>query len=168
MIGSFPEAVALREFFRRKRCQPQQIVGPVFDHVYSKIVSRVDAKVCPVPIAESQTLEFDQAVERRVFDAPNFRNIHQPEDHFGVKDLSVGCEHLPQLERENLRIAAACLSIDRRPLPCGLSMELGGLKQDWRAAKPGDPIHLPAVEFDGGTGLALDIDASYKWHIVSQ
>ena len=65
-------------------------------------------------VAKRQALQFDQAVERRVFDPLDFWNIHQAYDGFGVKDLPVWCEHSPQFESQHALITSARFPVDRR------------------------------------------------------
>ncbi len=62
-ITRLPEPVAFGEFLRGKRRQSQQIIRSVLDHVDAQIVSRVDAEVRPVRVAEREPLQLDQPIE---------------------------------------------------------------------------------------------------------
>src|SRR5437016_8003519 len=77
-ITRFPKPVALREFLGGKRCESQQIVRTVLDHVDAQVVSRVDAEIRPASVAKNEPLELAQPVKRRMLDSLDFRNVHQP------------------------------------------------------------------------------------------
>src|ERR1700731_4403402 len=72
-VTRFPQPVPLRKFLWRERRESQQIVRPILDHVDAQIVSRVNAKMRPVRVAEGEPLHLDQPVERRMFHSLDFR-----------------------------------------------------------------------------------------------
>ncbi len=62
-ITRLPEPVAFGEFLRGKRRQSQQILRSVLDHIDAQIVSREDAEIRPVRVAEREPLQLDQPIE---------------------------------------------------------------------------------------------------------
>src|SRR5579872_1600853 len=140
-----PQAVALREFLRRKSGKPQEVVRPIFDHVDSQVVSRVDAKVWPMCIAQSESFKFQETIEGRMLHALDFWNVHQALDRLRVVNHPVRRKHRPQLKRQDVWIASTCLSIDVSNLCGSLSQQARGLKQNGYSVETNDDVDLPAI-----------------------
>src|SRR5579862_734292 len=144
-VSRLPKAVSLREFLRRKSSKTQQVVRSIFDHVDSQVVSRVDAKVWPMCIAQSEPFKFQETIERRMLHALDFWNVHEALDRLRVVNHPVRRKHRPQLKRQDVWIASTCLSIDISNLCGSLSQQARGLKQNGYGVETNDDVDLPAV-----------------------
>ena len=62
-VSMLPHVVPLGKLSRSKRCQAQKIIGAVFDHVDSEVVTGVDAKLGAMLVANTQPPQLEHPVE---------------------------------------------------------------------------------------------------------
>src|ERR1700745_4052094 len=98
----------------------------------------------------------------------NLRNVHQTQKSFLVKNLTVGCKHASELERQHAGITARGLLVDRYFLPGRFSVQSAALKQDRRGTLTYDGVHLPAIKRHQVSALAFDIRARNEWNALPQ
>src|SRR6266480_977904 len=110
-IAAFPKAVALGKLFGCECRQSEKVIGTVLDHVNAKIVAGIDAKVRPQFVAQHQPLELLQAIQRRMFQSLQFRDIQKSTYCLVVENLTVWRKHLSELETENLPISPTCCAV---------------------------------------------------------
>src|SRR5579864_8842616 len=161
-VPRLPEAVSRGEFLRRKGGKSQQIVRPVFNHVDSQVVPRIDAKVWPVCIAKSESFKFQKAIEGRVLHPFDLWDVHQATDGFRIPYLAVGREHRTQLERQHVRILAAYITISVSDLCRRLALQTSSLEQDRYAIKASDGLDLLSIERDDVAAEMFNVRAGYK------
>src|SRR5438132_4826395 len=167
-IAAFPKAVALGKPFGCECRQSEKVIGTVLDHVNSKIVAGVDAKVRPQFVAQHQPLEFLHAIQRRMFQSLQLRDIQKSTHCLVVENLTVWCKHLSEFETENLPIATTCRAVGRNLLARFSAVKPRSLKNDGRAAASNDLIHLAAVKRNNIAVETLDVGAGKEGDAAAQ
>src|SRR5438105_580927 len=97
-----------------------------------------------------------------MLEADQLGNFHEAANGFLVEYFAVGCKHLAQLEPEDLRESFADLAIDSHLLRGRLAVEASRLKENGRAAKARDLVHLLAIERTDVSLPAFDVSACDK------
>ena len=148
-IAAFPKTIALSKLFGCERRQSQKVIGAVFDHINAEIVAGVDAKVRPQFVAQHQPLEFLHAIQRRMFQSLQLRDIQKSTHCLVVENLTVWRKHLSEFETKNLPIATTCRAVGRNLLARFSAVKPRSLKDDRRAAASNDLVAARAILREG-------------------
>src|SRR5450432_1958572 len=167
-IPRVPEAVAFRELLRGECSETQQIVRAILNHVDAQIISRVNSEIRPMSIAERKAPELNPPVKRRMFQAFDFGDVHQPDESLLVENLSVRSEHAAQFKSQNVRVSARRGLIDSNFFRSGFSMQAAGLKQNRNRAARNNRIHLTPIERRQVPGLPFDVSSRDERNIFAQ
>src|SRR5581483_5426618 len=119
-------------------------------------------------VPQRQALEFQDAIERRMLQTGELRNVHQAANRAFVEDFSAGRKPRTQLEGKDLRVAPTDLAVQGGLLASGFAVQARALKDGGDSADAGDGIELPAIKAYEITFLILNVGPGNKRHVIAQ
>src|SRR6266478_4677885 len=102
-------------------------------------------------------MELLQAVERRVLDPFDLRNIHELANGVLIEYLAVSPKNRAELKCNHLREAFRDRPVNGNLLASGHNFKPFALKDDWNPAPGDDCVHLHSIERDNITLSTLDV-----------